>query len=105
MGGKIPQIKLTAQCLVHCAVYYCLFFIGTIIINHVWFQIYRCLKQVTACVLLYFFIALSARVFQGVHLQMCVEVLSRPRGSDTCVHIQLPPGANFNDHNTWHMDL
>ena len=47
------------------------------------------------------FIAVSARVFQGVHLQMCVEVLSRPRGSDTCVHIQLTPGANFNDHNTW----
>jgi len=40
MGGQIPEIKLTAKCLVHCAVYYYLFFIGTIIIiNHVWFQI------------------------------------------------------------------
>jgi len=40
MGGQIPEIKLTAQCLVHCAVYYYLFVIGTvIIINQVWFQI------------------------------------------------------------------
>ena len=26
---------------------------------------------------------------------------SRPWGSDTCIYIQLPPGATFNDHNTW----
>ena len=75
MGGKIPEIKLTAQCLVHCAVYYFLFFIGTIIINHVWFQIFRCLKQVTACAFLYFFHCQVSKGVQGVHLQMCGEFL------------------------------
>ena len=100
MGGKIPEMKLTAQCLVHCAVYYCLFVIGTIIINHVWFQIYRCLKQVTACVFLYFLLPCQQGCFKGC-ISKCVVNSSRPWGSDTCIHIQLPPGATFNDHNTW----
>jgi len=62
---------------------------------------FRCLKQVTACVFFYFFIALSARVFQGVHLQMCGEFLPSLGKRHLHCHIQLPPGATFNDHNTW----
>ena len=38
--------------------------------------------------------------FKG-YISKCVVNSSRPWGSDTCIYIQLPPGATFNDHNTW----
>ena len=99
MGGKIPEIKLTAQCLVHCAVYYCLFFIGTIIINHVWFQIQVFEASYSMCIRI-FLLPCQQGCFKG-YISKCVVNSSRPWGSDTCIYIQLPPGATFNDHNTW----
>ena len=100
MGGQIPEIKLTAQCLVHCAVYYCLFFIGTIIIiNHVWFQIQVFEASYSMCILI-FLLPCQQGCFKG-YISKCVVNSSRPWGSDTCIHIQLPPGATLNNHNTW----
>ena len=99
MGGKIPEIKLTAQCLVHCAVYYCLFFIGTIIINHAWFQIQVFEASYSMCIRI-FLLPCQQGCFKG-YISKCVVNSSRPWGSDTCIYIQLPPGATFNDHNTW----
>ena len=100
MGGKITEMKLTAQCLVHCAVYYCLFFIGTIIIiNHVWFKIQVFEASYSMCILI-FLLPCQQGCFKGC-ISKCVVNSSRPWGSDTCIHIQLPPGATFNDHNTW----
>jgi len=102
MGGKIPEIKLTAQCLVHCAVYYYyyLFFIGTIIINHVWFQIKVFEASYSMCVFILCLLPCQQGCFKGCISKYVVNS-SRPWGSDTCIHIQLPPGATFNNHNTW----
>ena len=62
---------------------------------------FRCLKQVTACVFLYFYCPVSKGVSRGASPKYVVNS-SRPWGSDTCIYIQLPPGATtFNDHNTW----
>ena len=100
MGGQIPEIKLTAQCLVHCAVYYCLFFIGTIIIiNHVWFQIQVFEASYSMCILI-FLLPCQQGCFKWCISKFVVNS-SRPWGSDTCIHIQLPPGATLNNHNTW----
>ena len=99
MGGKIPEIKLTAQCLVHCAVYYCLFFIGTIIINHAWFQIQVFEASYSMCILI-FLLPCQQGCFKGCIPKFVVNS-SGPWGSDTCIHIQLPPGATLNNHNTW----
>jgi len=71
MGGKIPEIKLTAQCLVHCAVYYYLYFIGTIIINHVWFQIKVFEASYSMCVFILCLLPCQQGCFKGC-ISKCV---------------------------------
>ena len=96
MGGKIPEIKLTAQCLVHCTVYYCWYH------NHQSCLVSNLgvrskLQHVYSYI---FLLPFQQGCFKGC-IYKCVVNSSRPWGSDTCIHIQLPPGATFNNHNTW----
>jgi len=51
------------------------------------------------CILI-FLLPCQQGCFKGC-ISKCVLNFPRPCGSDTCIHIQLPPGATFNDHNTW----
>ena len=102
MGGKIPEIKLTAQCLVHCAVYYFLLFIFYWYHNHQSRLVSNLgvrskLQHVYSYI---FLLPFQQGCFKGCISKYVVNS-SRPWGSDTCIHIQLPPGATFNDHNTW----
>jgi len=51
------------------------------------------------CILI-FLLPCQQGCFKGC-ISKCVVNSSRPWGSDTCIHIQLPPGATLNNHNTW----